>query len=137
MVENSKVRRERVSILLFSILMRERRREEEWGTAEIQKKRINPTNSKEHSRGWISSCKTELLTSMSSPNMKKWMISNEKLCSHSVKRKTRNTNTGWRNNICKVSYTVSIHISPYRRRGTTFWWRTQTPIKKWKQKKYF
>ena len=99
--------------------------------------RINPTNSTEHICGWISSCKTELLTSVTSLNMKKWMFSDGKLCSHSVKRKIQNTNTEWRNNICKLSYTVSIHISRYRRRGTTFWWRTQTPINEWKQKKFF
>ena len=99
--------------------------------------RINPTNSTEHICGWISSCKTELLTSVSSLNMKKWMVSDGKLCSHSVKRKIQNTSTERRNNICKVSYTVSIHISRYHRRETTFWWRTQTPIKKWKQKNIF
>ena len=61
--------------------------------------------------------------------MKKWMISDGKLCSQSVKRKILNTNTKWRNNISKVSYTDSIHICQYHRRGTTSWWRTQTPIK--------
>ena len=99
--------------------------------------RINPTNSTERICGWISSCKTELLTSVTSLNMKKWMFSDGKLCSHSVKRKIQNTNTGWRNNICKVPYTVSIHISRYRRRGTSSRWRTQAPIKKMKTKKYF
>ena len=99
--------------------------------------RINPTNSTEHICGWISSCKTELLTSVTSLNMKKWMFSDGKLCSHSVKRKIQNTNTEWRNNISKVSYTVSIHIGQYHRRETMLWWRTQTPIKKMKTKKYF
>ena len=99
--------------------------------------RINPANGTEHICGWISSCKIELLTSVDSLNMKKWMVSDGKLCSHSVKRKIQNTNTEWRNNICKVSYSVSIHISPCCWRWTPFWWRTQTLIKKWKQKKYF
>ena len=135
--ENSKTKvEEETSHSHFSSQWR-REGEEEWGTAEIQRMRINPTSGTKHICGWIASGKTELLMITSSLNMKKWMVSDGKLCSHSVKRKIQNTNTKWRNDICKVSCTISIHISPYYRRGTPSWWRTQTPIKKWKQKNIF
>ena len=68
--EKSKVKEEekRHHTIIFPLSEgeEERKNEEQRG---IQRMRINPTNTKEHICGWISSCKTELLTSVSSLNV--------------------------------------------------------------------